>query len=391
MRIALVSPFDPFAREDASSGPDAAGAHLGGVERVLREVACGLASRGNDVSVVTTAREAGHETTGEGIELVRIRRLGTAFRTPLSRLARHVPDCDVVHVPATYPGTSEATVWANRKRRPVLLDYHFDPCPPGRIARLGASAWSVSLGRAMRSADIVTARSADYAASSPFLSAVTPTKMRFVPNGIHPREFPLRLAKDDFVLFVGRLVPYKGVEILLRAMAEVQRSHPTPLLIAGEGPARAALVAEAARLGTDVRFIGYVPDVDLPDLYGRARLTVLPSVNRQEAFGICLLESMATGTPIVASALPGVRLLAREGGVAVPPGDPVALAAALRAVLSGATAVPAPHDLRRRVQARYSWDAIVPRFLEAYEDARLAFEDALAARARFLGVRPSVS
>jgi glycosyltransferase involved in cell wall biosynthesis len=222
----------------------------------------------------------------------------------------------------------------------------------------------------VKRAPIVLTRTEDYAAASPILRTVPPHRLRIVPNGVDPEQFPLCRSKDDYVLFVGRLVPYKGVDVLLRAMRIVQRRMHAPLRIVGDGPLRSVLEKSATNAALDCIFEGEIAEAALADRYGRARLTVLPSLNRQEAFGICLLESMSTGTPVVASALPGVRTVARMGGWTVPPGDPLALAATLEEILSDRVARPDPAALRAAVTYQYSWDVIVDKLRLAYGEAQ---------------------
>ena len=132
-----------------------------------------------------------------------------------------------------------------------------------------------------------------------------------------------REAGQPIVLFVGRLVPYKGVDVLLEALKGVDAAA----LIVGDGPLRAALEAQARALGVaePVRFLGSVADEELAALYRACDVFVLPSVTRQEAFGVVQLEAMAAGKPVVSTDLgTGVGWVNRHGetGFVVPPRDP---------------------------------------------------------------------
>ena len=158
-----------------------------------------------------------------------------------------------------------------------------------------------------------------------------------IPYGLDPRAFPAPAAADagrtsatPTVLFVGRLVAYKGVDVLLRAMAGV----PASLVVVGDGPLRGPLEALARELGVGgaVRFLGHVSDAERLEWYRRADLLVLPSVSRQEAFGMVQVEAMLAGRPVVSTALPtGVPWVNRDGesGLVVPPRDVEQLRAAL--------------------------------------------------------------
>lgn len=282
-------------------------------------------------------------------------------------LTRRIPyTSEIVHVAATYPFTTPAVLRrAHRLGIPAVLDFHFEPHLDSTLGRMAAKAYGHVGPPSYALADAVVVRSLSYAARSPSLAGIPQERFEVVPNGIDPQRFnpdgPLR--RGDYLLFVGRLVPYKGLEILLQALAMAKARH--PLLVVGDGPLRGALEAQARRLRLDVQFLGHVPDADLPALYRGARLTVLPSVNKQEAFGITLAESMACGTPVVASALPGVEEVARLGGLVAPPGDVAALASKIREALEPGRLVRGA-ALAARVHAVYSWDAVTDRLLDVY-------------------------
>jgi glycosyltransferase involved in cell wall biosynthesis len=380
MRITIVSPFDPLP----PTGQDPRNAHVGGVERVLGEVAANLAQRGHDVSLICSTRGPATHSTRHGVQIHRVKRATTLFRTPVVNLAKKLdPGTDIVQVPATYPFTTGPVLRAaNTIGIGSVLDFHFEPSPPGMFGKLASRAYRVAGTRSYRLADAVIVRSYSYGRSAPSLQDVPESRWRVVPNGIDMNRFTsagrMTGAKDR-LLFVGRLVPYKGLDVLLRALARLHSAP--PLVVAGDGPMRRRLEALAQDLGVDARFLGHVPDADLPALYRGARLTVLPSVNQQEAFGIALVESMACGTPVVASDLPGVADVARIGGLVARAGDPEDLAQKIQQALRPA-AVPAGAALSQSIRQSYSWDAITKRFLAVYEEV-------LSRRGRTPGLRPS--
>jgi lipopolysaccharide/colanic/teichoic acid biosynthesis glycosyltransferase len=162
-------------------------------------------------------------------------------------------------------------------------------------------------------------------------------KTAVIPFGLDPRPYGEPAAKPldgdavPTVLFVGRLVGYKGLDVLLRAMVGV----PASLVVVGDGPLRASLEALALELGLggSVRFVGHVTDDERLEWYRRADLLALPSVSPQEAFGMVQVEAMLARLPVVSTALPtGVPWVNQDGesGLVVPPGDVEALRGALR-------------------------------------------------------------
>jgi rhamnosyl/mannosyltransferase len=140
---------------------------------------------------------------------------------------------------------------------------------------------------------------------------------------------------SPLALFVGRLVPYKGVDVLIDAVAGL----PLTTLVVGEGPERAALEARAAARSARVAFAGEVDNETLAALYTACDLFVLPSVTRAEAFGMVQLEAMASGKPVISTNLQsGVPWVNRHGetGLVVEPGDAAALRDAIVRLMNDA-------------------------------------------------------
>lgn len=170
---------------------------------------------------------------------------------------------------------------------------------------------------------------------------------RYIPNGVNTSVFGRRagsasvrasfgLAADDIVVgSVGRLSPEKGHAVLLEAAVAVREKFPqVKLLVIGDGVLRRELELYAARLNLEESVVWVGARTDVESLYCAMDLFVLPS--RWEAFGIVLLESMASGVPVVASDLPGVRELVDPGvsGWVARAGSAVDLAAAITDALS---------------------------------------------------------
>lgn len=357
MRVTLVTPYPVHAEARETD----AAARYGGVEVAVGRMAEGLAARGHAVTVLSSgARDT--EVAHKGVVHRTVRRHGTLLGTPIAPGLSRLPPSDLVHVLATYPGVSDRAVLAARKRGArVVLDYHFDGHAPGMFGRAAGAAYYALAADLLRSADLVLAKSASYAAASPVLRHLPPDRLAIVPNGVDANAFRLRHGPREGVLCVGRLVPYKGVETLVRAAADLVD---VPVTVAGDGPLRPRLERLARDLHAPVAFRGFVPDAELPDLYGAAAATALPSANGQEAFGIALVESMATGTPVVASDLPGVRDVAVLAGRVVPANDPRALAEALADVVERPPAP--PREVARRVRERYAWERVVDLLVGAY-------------------------
>jgi rhamnosyl/mannosyltransferase len=203
--------------------------------------------------------------------------------------------------------------------------------------------------------------------------AIDPDQYAHDPN-ICERARRIRAERQEpIVLFVGRMVPYKGVDVLLRALPGVNART----VLVGEGPLKAAWQQLAADLGVSdrVEFPGEVDTTTLGALYHACDVFVLPSVTRAEAFGMVQLEAMACRKPVISTALPsGVPWVNQHGetGLVVPPGDAMALRDALNTLVADA-------DLRARMgergRARVVQDFSIERMsrqtAELYENVQL--------------------
>jgi len=215
---------------------------------------------------------------------------------------------------------------------------------------------------------------------------VDPAKIRIVPGGFDPSAFAARLdrvsARERFgiasdaklVVCVRRLQSRMGLENLVDAAGSLASEHPRLVVaIAGKGPLTGALQVRIERLGLQgkVRLLGFVPDPDLPALYAAADLSVVPTV-ALEGFGLIVAESMASGTPVVASrvgALPELLAGFSEQLLAEP--NPEDLARVLGGALNGSIAVPSSEECRSH-SVRWSWEKVVPRLEEVYAEAMVA-------------------
>ena len=170
------------------------------------------------------------------------------------------------------------------------------------------------------------------------------------------------------VLYTGNFHRVKGADVLLEAMARLDRPD-VRLYLVGRGPLEPALWEQAAALGLGerVRFVGPEPHHRIPSWMAAADLLCLPS--RNEGCPNVVLEALASGRGVVASRVGGVpEILDEERGVLVPPGEPEALARGLRAGLDRAWDA---GRQRAAVEGR-GWADVAARYLEIFEDARRA-------------------
>jgi rhamnosyl/mannosyltransferase len=313
----------------------------GGMERVLESLCEGPADRVESrVIVCHTARRTVREDLN-GVGVTRVGTIGAAGSVPIApsfpvELRRARGDLMVVHEPNPWALLSFALA---RPALPVAVWFHSEVVRP----RLQYSLFYHPLARP------VYERARRIIVSSPLLAehaaalARYGDRIRVIPFGIDASRWDMTPAVSaratairesagsrPLILFAGRMVPYKGVGVLLRAMVGLDASA----VLVGDGPLRAEWTALARELQlTDrVRFAGDVTHEELAALYHACDVFVLPSITRAEAFGYVQLEAMACGKPLVSTRLPsGVPWVNRHGetGLTVPPGDVDALRRAL--------------------------------------------------------------
>jgi len=360
--------------------------YVGGLETAVVTLNDQLIGHGVRVSAVVAAvRGWGGSGDYRGARVVRAPTLGAILSQPvtptLPRLVRAEPG-DVLHVHHPNPLADWAAL---ADGRPFLITHHSDIV---RQRALGA-LYRPLLTRALRRAAAVVVASEQLRDASADLAPVR-EHVRVIPFGIDAGRFmatpevvrrasALRagLGGRPVVLSVGRLVGYKGLDVLVRAARGLEAA----VVIVGTGPEESALRALA---GPEVTFAGRVSDDDLVAWHHACDVFCLPSVTMAEAFGVVLLEAMACGKPLLTTRLPtGVSAVNRDGrtGLVVPPGDGAALRDALRALLADEGRRRTMGEEGRAVQAREYGAALMgERYIRLYEEVAAGASGARHAR-----------
>ena len=312
---------------------------FGGVEQHIWDITRSMGPEFQFAVLTGSRSHSGGLEHVDGVKILRSAELGRVLSTPITpswwRVLRRV-DADVLHVHLPSP-LAELACLARRPRAPVVASFHADITRNPWVAR----CYLPLRARALRRVRHIVAGSPTLVETSPELGRHR-ERVTVIPYGVDPDEWPAPAEKvasirrthgDHLVLFLGRLVAYKGVDVLMEAM----RSVDATLLIVGDGPARPGLEARAAGSGANVRFIGNVRNEDRSAYYRAADVFVLPAVSRAESFGIAMLEAMAQGTPAISTEVgTGTSWVnvSGETGLVVPPGDSESLAAAITTLLS---------------------------------------------------------
>lgn len=368
---------------------------IGGLARVVWALSKELAEAGHDVHVVTADHPgtAEHELDGK-VHVHRVKtqsdttpdfltwvnRLNIGMLQYAIRLHREKP-FDVVHA-HDWMVTDAAWVLKSGFDLPVVSTIH--ATEQGRMGgvhtdmqryvnqmewRLTFESWKVIVNSKHMREELKG------------LFNVPEDKIELVPNGTDPShfdfEFDPRHLRNEFaaehqriVLYVGRLVNEKGVQVLLEAAPMVLQHYPgTQFLIVGTGYFMDELKSRARATGVDhnVRFLGYVGDDELLRLYKIADVVAIPSL--YEPFGIVALEGMAANVPVVVSDVGGLRDFVEhmETGVTTYAGNPQSLAWGILEVLRNPDlAEKLKKTAFSRVQNVYNWKSIARQTLDVY-------------------------
>ena len=307
---------------------------LGGIENHIRVLAEMQVERGHDVTVLVAnqGNDPGRETLN-GVKLIRSLRLVTLASTPLTftmpwHLWRLHPDMTHLHFP--YP-LGEVSQLLMSQSRHCVMTYHSDIVRQKRLLKLYEPLLFGILRRVQR----ILPTSSNYVQTSPCLAEFsykcTPVSLSTDNTRFYPRMDSSPLINDPpVILFMGRHRHYKGVDTLIRAMKSVNAQ----LVIGGSGPESAVWKWLATEMGVSEKiiFAEDISDRDLPEFYRSGDIFVLPSNSRAEAFGIVLLEAMASGLPCVTTEVgSGTSFVLQDGetGFVVPPSNPEKLAQVL--------------------------------------------------------------
>lgn len=349
-----------------------------GITGYVADIADAMAKRGHEVEVhVAGVRYSRCDRTPAGVIVHRHREIVRALSMPIAPgLVTEVRrlHADVLHVHLPNPiGELGAALNAHTR---CVCSFH---------AQLGRQRALEPFYRPLRNR--LLARSSRIFVSGETMASVPEldthlAKVEVLPYGVSPRlvgqarsrlggaavrpsDGPLRL------LFVGRLVYYKGIDVLLKALSLVPEAN---LRIIGDGADRPRLEALSIQLGVASRtqFVGPIADHELVKAFKDADVFVLPSISRAEAFGLAMAEAMSNGMPAISTSLgTGTDWVNLDGitGVVVHPGDADALAGAIELLRDPVLRARLGAGALERVEKMFSFDRHVDALEAAYGEA----------------------
>jgi glycosyltransferase involved in cell wall biosynthesis len=384
----------------------------GGAGNTCYRFARGQAERGHEVEVFTAPAAGEPPDPGQAV-VHRIEPLLAIGNAPLIPSLARIGSFDLLHLHYPFIFGSELTLLGRigRKHRRQALLVHYKNRLIGRGARgaLFEGYEHTVAPLLVHAADRVCVLSSDHADSVPYLRRTGeghPEKLVEMPNGVdtdlfapgaHEAGLRRSLGIPDaapvaaFIATLDRAHHFKRLDLAIEAIARLagdgqpagDRAPAVHLIVAGGGELldRYRDQARAAGVGDRVHFLGPIPHAELPGVLRGTDLFLL-TTEPPESFGIVLIEAMACGLPTIATEYPGVRAVIDDGetGVLVKPGDPEAVAAAIRGLIEAGPAGRGQMGAAGREKAERLWSW--PRLLDRMDGA---YVEAIAARKKKLG------
>ncbi|MDE6501532.1 MAG: glycosyltransferase [Ruminococcus sp.] len=355
--------------------------HTGGIETLVKQYSEELGKYKNIEVRTLVCRDSRGRTYIEninGVKLTRAGSVGTYFSCPLSfsfiRLFHKMSrNADIVHIHVPFPLADLALLLSGYKGK-VIVSWHSDVVKQKKLLIFYRPLLKYLLSRA----DRILVATEGHISGSEFLPEYS-YKCKILPYGISSEEY-MNIEKIPFlteqatnpdcvkVFFTGRLVYYKGVDVLIKAFRNV--NYNCELFIAGTGVLESELKEKIIRYGIKdrVHFLGFLPEKQLKQAFSDCDIFVLPSVARSEAFGIVQLEAMVYGKPVINTNLPsGVPYVSIHGktGFTVQPENSRQLAKAIEILCENKSLREKfGQSARERVLKHFNENTIISKFCE---------------------------
>lgn len=336
--------------------------HYSGLTIYAERLARALVGHGHQVTILTSRydRSLPAREIRDGVQVIRphvLARVSKGVLMPSMFFWAwvNIRHADVVHLHLPQLDAAYITMICRLLHKPVVVTYHCDLLlPKGFIHSIANQVSHLANHITLGLADQVVVNTLSYAEESGFLRRYLP-KTRAIPTPVELAsltptdteaiQHKARLETGQHIIgMVARLAAEKGVEYLVEAMPEILKTHPTARVlhvgqyqdVLGEEGYAKKLMPLIFALENHWTFLGILPPSELTAFYQQCEVTVLPSTNSTESFGIVQVESMACGIPVVASDLPGVREPVKLTGMGqlVAPANTHALAQAIIEILN---------------------------------------------------------
>jgi len=380
MRIGLISYAYPYPRRG----------YWVGIERFAEGLSDAFAHKGLDVTVITSycSGTKGAEVTPSGVRIYRAKSLPTGLLAlnlatfSLHIIKKHIDllrNMDVLHILSG----SFIPIQAVKQKLPPIISYfpHLD-----RVASLKEFAYlpevNLILHVLYRNSDLVAAGIPQYSPElTEFLDffKLNLRKVRFCHEGVDTKKFNSKVPCEDIkektgeymVLYVGPLIPRKGIEYLIMAIPKVLEKIPeAKFIIIGKGPQRQYLerMSKSFRISDHIIFEGFVSEQKLSKYYAAASVFAFPTL--REGYPLVCLEAMACGVPVVASKLSTISHMVSDAGILVDPANSDQLAnGIIRLLENKSLRIKLGKRGDETVKEKFTWNKIAEEMLKIYREA----------------------
>ncbi len=351
----------------------------GGIERLVQQIAEGLKDSTDMKVLVCQPKGKGCRDVIRNVEVNRASSLGTYFSMPISfaflrQLRKMSRDLDVIHLHMPFP-LGDLGILLSGFRGKVVVSWHSDIVRQKKLMLF----YRPMMNRLLQRADVILVATQGHIEGSEYLKPYR-DKCVIVPYGVTPDLeekaliCPIQEKEENEptkFLFVGRLVYYKGCDILIQALSQIPNAQ---LTLVGKGPLQKELeeLASSLGIGQRVKFLGGLTDREMTEVFAESDVFVLPSVEKSEAFGLVQIEAMAYGKPVINTRLnSGVPYVSLDGetGITVPPKDVLALASAMEKLARDPKLCCQYGKAgRKRVKEFFSQEKMLAQILIIYED-----------------------
>lgn len=370
--------------------------HIGGIEITMRQIAEGV--QGEVDSFVLASRERGPacDTVVNGVPVYYAKSWGIISSLPISPdlvryLCKHASEFDIIHLHMPFPLGDLACLLSGFKGKLVLY-WHSDIVRQKKMMSL----YRPLMNWVLKRADVIAIATQGNIDGSPYVKPYESKCVR-IPFGLRKEweeksdrywermspdagQEPEGKKKSFSILFIGRLVYYKGCEVLIDAMTQIKQQLPPERMqeieccIIGTGALEEKLKdkVRSADLEETVRFTGRISDAEMETEIEQCDVFVFPSVANSEAFGLVQLETMAYGKPVINTALAtGVPWVSLDGqtGLTVQPGDVRALKEAILWMKDHTEErLEMGRRARERVKTEFNQEKILKQIVALYQD-----------------------
>lgn len=368
---------------------------VGGLARHVYDLACTLAAAGDEVHVITCpAADHGIYILDQGVHVHRIHsdiltakkfmewvhQLNIAMLEMSSKLVDVLGSFDLVHAHDWLVGTAASQI-CDKYKLPLVATIHATEHGRNKGLHTDLQRHINMLEEELANRATMIIGCSRYMGHEIAELLHHPTnKTRIIPNGVvldniisNLKSLPQHSSKERTLVFLGRLVPEKGVQVLISALPLIlQQIGSVNLVIAGKGSYQTELANLAHHLDVadKVNFVGFINDSDRNRLLHQATVAIFPSL--YEPFGIVALEAMAAGVPVVVSDTGGLQDIIEHGvdGYLTPPGDAYMLAHYVTELIKNPElAQHFTRRARRSVTTKFNWQQIAANTLEVYDKA----------------------